>query len=665
MNQQNLVDKQQFERQKQIVQQQLQNTKDLFIQDNTEIKIVNGSTWILQLQNNEEKTKFRAKRFFIQEEKQNKVSEQLLMVAKNEVMVLKECYDSKNPRTIKLVDQFLIVYNYYILMEMCPYDIKQFMNDPSLQLEQGFKLYQLINVAYQIIQGLCFVNQKNHTLKNRQIESILVDNLNQIKLSDLQKVENFINEINEKPEGLDFYYPPECGKESISIENFKSFNVDSWTFGMYIYILAGGSDTDCMQVKESGYKHSQSIDKNLNDLLSKILCLNSQQRLPIELIKTELEKLLDYYVKKSEQFSEQIYERFQEYKKQKHYKLAYRYITLCTQMQKANEKYLYEQGFIQDELQLYEESIQSFQRCIELKEKNLKKDQQNEDLDNYYYNLAIVQKNQNLIEDAIKSYLKAISFNPNKPSYHYNLGIAYVESGDQQKGIKSFTTCLELDKEQGNYKYNCLYNIGCAFSEKGQWDKAIKEYQKLIKISEESQIKADAKIISESYYNMGNAYYEKRQYKRAIENYDLAIKTVPNNYYYQNNNQNPSYYYNFGMAYLVNKQFDEALAQFQQCESIIQKDIQHPVYEQLAICYKKKNELNYAIQQYQKCVQLYPKEYSYLVDLGDAYCLNKEYENAINQYDRYLNINKNDRRVLRKKQNADNKKNNKKFCFFW
>ncbi|KAL4499849.1 hypothetical protein ABPG72_015198 [Tetrahymena utriculariae] len=644
--------KQEFEKQFKIVCQQLENTKDLQIQGQP--KILDGSVWILPALNTEENLLYTVKRFSILGEKDSK---QLLESAKKEANNLKECYDPRNPKTVKCFDQFQIVNNYYIIMDMCPYNLKQFMDDPSCQLDQEFKYYQTISFAYQIIQGLNQIKSKQCTLKNRQIESILVDSLNQIKLCDFQNIDSQ-SEISQKPEEQNFYYPPEWDKNKANNEYLKQFKADSWTFGVYFYLLAGGSEANCQQIRNSGYQNFFFLDNNhFNNILSQILCLDDKKRLSIEEINTKFEDLIKEYKQtnqtqsKNDRFVEKIYQKFQEYKNTQK-QLAYRYITLCTQIQPQNEKYVYEQGYIQDDLKYHDEAIQSFKQCIELKQGRIGKNENDNDkieIGNYYYNLGIAQKNQKLLEDAIDSYLKATKKDPNKANYHYNLGIAYVENGDLQKGIKSFTTCLKLDKQEQIYP--CNYNIGVAYSEKGQWDKAIKEYTKQIQL-----LINDINIKHQCYYNMGNAQYEKRKYREAIKSYDLALKEQ----------QDYSTYYNLGMAYLLDKQIDNAIQSFKMCEQLLEnKEMIHPVYEQLAMCYKKKEEFEKAKEYYNKCITLDDKEYSYLIDLGGVYEAQKNYQEAIDQYNIYKKKVPNDKRIARKIQNAENKKQNKKFCFFW
>ncbi|EDK31625.2 tetratricopeptide repeat protein (macronuclear) [Tetrahymena thermophila SB210] len=647
------VIKKQFEEQFKMVSQQLENTKDMLIQGQQKVQY--DSVWTLVVLDTEENSLYTVKRFYIAEEKKERekiISQQMLNLAKKEGQSLKDCYDPKsNLKTIiQYYDEFLMYPNYYIIMENCPYNLKQFMDNPNCQLEPGFKNYQLISFAHRIISALNQIsnqnnkqtNSKKYTLKNRQIESILVDNLNQIKLCDFQSVEDFINEISHKPEEQNFYYPPECGRSDTSKDCLESLKADSWTFGIYFYLLAGGSEADCYQIRNSGYKKLYALDDNLNSILSKILCLNWQQRLSTKDIQAEFENLLKQYEQIKDQFADQVYQRF-EYYKTNNKQLAYRYITICTQILPDDEKYIYQQGFIQDDLKLYEEAIQSFEKCIKLSKQKGKNDK----IDNYYYNLAIAQKNQKLLDEAINSYLSAIKIDSKKAIYHYKLGIAYVENGDLQKGIKSFTTCQELDKEK---KYHCHYNIGLAHSEKGEWDKAIKEFSLHIK-----DIAADSEK-HECYYNMGNACYEKRQYEKAIQNYREAIQRY----------QDPKYYYNLGMALMLNKVIFEAISEFENCRYRLQdKNTLHPVYEQLAICYKKDKQFHKAIELYKLCIELDKNEYSYLIDLGVVYEENQDYAEAIKTYGLYLDKYPQDKSIQRKQKNAENKLNKIKRCFFW
>lgn len=66
-------------------------------------------------------------------------------------------------------------------------------------------------------------------------------------------------------------------------------------------------------------------------------------------------------------------------------------------------------------------------------------------------NLGDIYFNKKMYSDAIKSYKKAISIEPDKPNLYNSLGVSYRLSGDKQNAFLSFKKACDLDKSSVFY----------------------------------------------------------------------------------------------------------------------------------------------------------------------------------------------------------------------
>ena len=99
----------------------------------------------------------------------------------------------------------------------------------------------------------------------------------------------------------------------------------------------------------------------------------------------------------------------------------------------------------------YDEAIKIFSDAILLTEESAKKSQ-------IYNDLGIVQLKKGIIEEAIKSFKRAIELNPSNTNAIHNLGLIYVRSGMEEKikeDIKSFVS----KKEGADIIYNLSKSI--------------------------------------------------------------------------------------------------------------------------------------------------------------------------------------------------------------
>jgi Flp pilus assembly protein TadD len=106
---------------------------------------------------------------------------------------------------------------------------------------------------------------------------------------------------------------------------------------------------------------------------------------------------------------------------------------------------------------------------------------------NRYNTLGISQATQNMLQQAIVSFSKAIEFDPSNPGYWYNRGISYandVASGGASGGaltmaIEDFTQALTLRGDDADI----LNNRGSVYAMLGELDKALTDLTLCIELN--------------------------------------------------------------------------------------------------------------------------------------------------------------------------------------
>lgn len=99
----------------------------------------------------------------------------------------------------------------------------------------------------------------------------------------------------------------------------------------------------------------------------------------------------------------------------------------------------------------YDEAIKIFSEAVSISEDNIKKSQ-------IYNDLGLAQLKKGIIDDAIKSFKKAIELNPSNTNAIHNLGLIYVRSGMEEK-IKEDIKIFVNKKEGADIIYNLSKSI--------------------------------------------------------------------------------------------------------------------------------------------------------------------------------------------------------------
>ena len=185
-----------------------------------------------------------------------------------------------------------------------------------------------------------------------------------------------------------------------------------------------------------------------------------------------------------------------------------------------------------------------------------------------------------LMDDAVKSYEKAVAIKPDYADAHFNLGNILRDLGELDGAIKSFVKTIEIMPEYDEAQYN----LGVTLQELGQLDEAIEQYEKALSINPEN---ADLIL------NLGFIYQSLGQIDEAIEQYNKALTIDPDNAKVLNN---------LGNAHNDLGQLDVAIKCYEKALAI--KPDYADVYYNLGFIYQDLGQVDLAIKQYEHAVAI-------------------------------------------------------------
>lgn len=138
-------------------------------------------------------------------------------------------------------------------------------------------------------------------------------------------------------------------------------------------------------------------------------------------------------------------------------------------------------------------------------------------------------------EEAVETYRKAISLDPNNGEAHFRLGLALMATGKKDEAEEAFKKSVEVYEKylRTNQKdAQSYYIMGQALTRLGNYQedrgKAPKVYQEAV-----TALKKAVAIEPENadmYYELGVAYNHLFQYQEAVKAFEKATELDPSNY---------------------------------------------------------------------------------------------------------------------------------------
>eukprot|EP01102_Stenamoeba_stenopodia_P020858 TRINITY_DN8274_c0_g1_i1.p1 TRINITY_DN8274_c0_g1~~TRINITY_DN8274_c0_g1_i1.p1 ORF type:complete len:750 (+),score=169.42 TRINITY_DN8274_c0_g1_i1:210-2459(+) len=238
-----------------------------------------------------------------------------------------------------------------------------------------------------------------------------------------------------------------------------------------------------------------------------------------------------------------------------------------------------EQGKLSEALDHYEAAVNCNALYIEVSQS--------------YCNMGVIYKNFGNLEAAIAYYDKAIQLNPNFTIARNNMAISCTDMGTKIK--TEGRTKETLDEGIRWYKkaitYNssypdAYYNLGVAYAEKCEFDKALVCYELATHFNPR---------FCEAYNNMGVIYKDRDNFEKAIQCYQAALAVQPT--FSQTLN-------NLGVIYTVQGKFEQA---FYYIRSAIAANPDYAeAYNNLGVLYRDEGLIPECLKCYEKCISLNP-----------------------------------------------------------
>jgi len=283
-------------------------------------------------------------------------------------------------------------------------------------------------------------------------------------------------------------------------------------------------------------------------------------------------------------------------------------------------------GAIYAAFKRYDEAIKSYKRALIY----------NPTLADAHFNIGVAQKECGDLIASVISFERALHIKPNYPEAHANMANVMAAMGELDDAIYHYNLALKI----GPDNFEICFNLGNVHVKKGELDAAIDCYKQALKIKPD---------YAEAYSNMGDAFRKQGEQDRSIDCYELAIKIKPNyaeahynigilleqkgergaaiNTYRQAIRFKPDYaeaHNQMGVSFQGAGEFEAAIECFKQALQI------YPLYAEahsnIGFCLSEKGHLEAAISSYQQAIKINPDYADAHRNLGIAFLTNERFE---------------------------------------
>ncbi|MDD5449398.1 MAG: tetratricopeptide repeat protein [Candidatus Omnitrophica bacterium] len=229
-----------------------------------------------------------------------------------------------------------------------------------------------------------------------------------------------------------------------------------------------------------------------------------------------------------------------------------------------------------------------------------------------FYSYLTIRQNQTW-RDPITFYERALKYAPDSARIHNNLGAVYYSMGEKEKAIPLYRKTIELDPSA----VNAYVNLGASYYETGKKEEAMAMYKKAIELDP---------TVAGAYNNLGASYYETGKKEEAAAMYRKAIELNPNY---------ATAYFNLAIIlYCDMGNKEEAVASL---KKVIELEPNYAeAYNNLGVIYDSMGKKQEAFSLYKKAVEINPGYASAWNNLGGVCYDGKQYDMAIEYYDRAI-----------------------------
>ena len=125
------------------------------------------------------------------------------------------------------------------------------------------------------------------------------------------------------------------------------------------------------------------------------------------------------------------------------------------------------------------------------------------------------ERRQEMLPEAIETYLRVVELAPDWIEAHINLGVAYYQLGQLSDAGAAFRRAVQLDPMSGISHYN----LGCTLEELGEFEEAIEHLQRAARA-----MPAHADV----HFNLALAHEKRGERRQAREHWLLYLRYAPN-----------------------------------------------------------------------------------------------------------------------------------------
>ncbi len=227
-------------------------------------------------------------------------------------------------------------------------------------------------------------------------------------------------------------------------------------------------------------------------------------------------------------------------------------------------------------------------------------------------------------EKALAEYRACAKSYQNAPELYYNKGCAHEGLGEIDAAIEAFKKTLTLDDRYRNTNHK-LYNIyKVRYNEKNRRE----DYeQALYYINRRLEIRETAS----AYFYRAMLYHDSAQEELSLKDYGKYLEEEKEDF---------AAYSNMGFCYRALGEYEKALEFFQKAKEVMEKktDSSRPYY-QSGMCYKAMEKYQEALACFEEGAGIFPEDGSFLEEMGNIYMLLKEYDKAIEAYEKMMPLN--------------------------
>lgn len=208
-----------------------------------------------------------------------------------------------------------------------------------------------------------------------------------------------------------------------------------------------------------------------------------------------------------------------------------------------------------------------------------------------HYAMGSVYDSKGLLDKAIMEYKEALRYSPDTPYIINALGLAYYKKGTAgdivnkelvEEAYRTYEKALKLDASHRDARYNRAILL----HDQGLIDEAIKEYTELLEYKP-----SDFDVLN----SLGYAYFQKGLFKEALVHYRKAMSIDPGAV---------APYNNIGMVYAIAGETGEAEKWFRKGQEIEPNSAE--AHYNLGLLYQRNGKMTEAIKSYRRAIENRP-----------------------------------------------------------